>query len=63
VLLAIIFTVGAILVTWLLFTALRPSSIEIEGETADLRFVGYALVLIVLTAVTVAAMLILGKIT
>ncbi len=58
---AFLFTIGAIMVTWLLYTALRPSSIEVEGEGADLRFVGFALVLIILTAGTLASMLFLGK--
>lgn len=62
VLFAILFTIGSILVTWLLYMALRPASMEVEGEGADLRFVGFALVLIILTAGTVASMLYLGKI-
>lgn len=58
---AVLFTVGSILVTWLLYLALRPRTLEVEGEAADLRYIGMALVLIILTATTVAAMLILGK--
>lgn len=59
---AILFTIGSILVTWLLYMALRPHSMQVESEGADLRFVGFALILIILTAGTVASMLYLGKI-
>ncbi len=58
---AILFTIGSILVTWLLYLALRPRTLEVESEGADLRYIGMALLLIILTAATVAAMLILGK--
>ena len=58
---AIIFTLLSIIVTWLLYLALRPRAIEAESETADLRYVGLSLVLIILTAVAVASVLILGK--
>ncbi|GIW27967.1 MAG: hypothetical protein ACK40N_02805 [Meiothermus ruber] len=58
---AILFTIGSILVTWLLYLALRPRTLEVESEAADLRYIGMALILIILTATTVAAMLILGK--
>lgn len=58
---AILFTIGSILVTFLLFLALRPKSIEVESEGADLRYIGFALVLIILTAGTVMSLLILGK--
>lgn len=58
---AILFTIGSILVTWLLYLALRPRTLEVESEVADLRYIGMALILIILTATTVAAMLILGK--
>jgi heme/copper-type cytochrome/quinol oxidase subunit 2 len=61
VLFAIIFTLLSIIVTWLLYLALRPRAIEAESETADLRYVGLSLVLIILTAVAVASVLILGK--
>jgi len=61
VLFAILFTFGSILVTWLMYLALRPRTLEVESETADLRYIAMALVLIILTAATVAAMLILGK--
>lgn len=59
---AVLFTIGSILITALIYLALNPKSVEVEGETADLRFVGFALILIILTAATVAAMLLLGKI-
>ncbi len=58
---AILFAIGSILVTWLLYLALRPRALEVESETADLRYIGVALVLIILTAATVASMLLLGK--
>lgn len=58
---AILFTIGSILVTWLLYLALRPRTLEVESEGADLRYVAMALLLIILTAATVASMLILGK--
>jgi len=61
VLFAILFAIGSILVTWLLYLALRPRALEVESETADLRYIGVALVLIILTAATVASMLLLGK--
>lgn len=58
---AILFAIGSILVTWLLYLALRPRTLEVESEGADLRYVAMALLLIILTAATVASMLILGK--
>ncbi|MDX2008314.1 MAG: hypothetical protein SFU83_23970 [Meiothermus sp.] len=58
---ALLFTVGAIVVTWLLYVALRPANMERGGEGDDLRFIGFALVLIILSAITIASMLILGK--
>ncbi|RDI95679.1 hypothetical protein DV704_05220 [Meiothermus sp. QL-1] len=58
---AILFTIGSILVTWLLYLALRPRAVEAESEFADLKYIGLALVLIILTAATVASILILGK--
>lgn len=58
---AILFTIGSILVTWLLYLALRPRALEVESEGADLRYVAMSLLLIILTAATVASMLILGK--
>jgi len=61
VLFAIIFTVLAVMVTWLLYLALRPRALEVESETADLRYIAMALILIILTAAAVASMLILGK--
>jgi hypothetical protein len=62
VLFAILFTLGSILVTWLLYLALRPRALEVESEGADLRYVGMALVLIILTAATITSMLLLGKV-
>ena len=59
---AILFTIGSILVTFLLFLSLRPKAIEVESEGADLRYIGFALVLIILTAGTVMSLLILGKV-
>lgn len=59
--LGILFTIGAVLVTTLLFLALRPRSVEYGGEGADLRFIGFALVLIILTAGTVLSILLLGR--
>ncbi len=58
---AILFTIGSILVTWLLYLALRPRTLEVESEGADLRYIGMALVLIILTAATITSMLLLGK--
>jgi hypothetical protein len=49
VLFAILFTIGSILVTWLLYLALRPRTLEVESELADLRYVAMALLLIILT--------------
>lgn len=59
---AIVFTIGATLVTALIYAALNPKAAASGGETADLRYIGYALVLIILTAVTVLSLLLLGKI-
>lgn len=59
---AILFTIGSILVTWLLYLALRPRTFEVEGEGADLRYIGMALILIIITAATITSMLYLGKI-
>ena len=44
------------------FVSLNPKAASSGGETADLRFVGYALVLIIITAVTLLSLLLLGKI-
>ncbi|GEM88047.1 hypothetical protein [Meiothermus granaticius] len=60
--LAILFTIGVVLVTTLLYLALRPRSVEYEGEGADLRFIGFALLLIILTAATILVMLLLGRV-
>lgn len=60
--LAILFSVGSVLVTTLLYLALRPRSLEYESEGADLRFIGFALVLIILTAGTLLSMFLLGRI-
>jgi len=60
--LGILFTVGSVLVTTLLYLALRPRSVEYDSEGADLRFIGFALVLIILTAGTVLSILMLGRI-
>ncbi|MER3482750.1 MAG: hypothetical protein C4332_05965 [Meiothermus sp.] len=57
-----LFTVGSVLVTTLLYLALRPRSVEYDSEGADLRFIGFALVLIILTAGTVLSILMLGRI-
>lgn len=58
----ILFTIGAILVTWLLYVALRPRTLEAQIPNADLRFIAISLVLIILTAATFASMLLLGKV-
>ncbi|MBF6595328.1 MAG: hypothetical protein IVW51_12920 [Thermaceae bacterium] len=60
--LGILFTIGAVLVTTLLYLALRPRSVEYESEGADLRFIGFALVLIILTAATLLSMFLLGRV-
>jgi hypothetical protein len=58
---ALIFVIGSILVTSLIYLAINPRSINIEGEGADLRYIGFALLLIILSAATIGAMLLLGK--
>ncbi|MCL4454748.1 MAG: hypothetical protein M1369_00755 [Deinococcus sp.] len=58
---AILFAIGALVVIGLLFTALGLKNVSAGGQTADLRYVGFALVLIILSALTVGSMLILGK--
>lgn len=59
---AIVFTIGAVLVTSLIYAALNPRAAASGGENPDLRFIGYALVLIIITAITVVSLLLLGKI-
>ena len=57
---AILFAIGSILITWLLYLALRPRTLEVESEGADLRYIGMALMVMILTAGTVGSMLVLG---
>jgi hypothetical protein len=56
-----LFALGAAIVTLLFYLILNPRVLTTEGETFDLRFVLFMLVLIVLSAATVAFMLILGR--
>jgi hypothetical protein len=56
-----LFALGAAIVTLLFYLILNPRVLTTEGETFDLRFVLFMLVLIVLSAATVALMLILGR--
>jgi hypothetical protein len=58
---AILFTIGAVLITTLLYLALNPKTLELGGEGADLRYIGFALLLIILSAATLGSMLVLGK--
>ncbi len=60
-LLAVLFTIGAVLVTTLIYLAINPRSVAIKGESADLRYIGFALLLIILSAGTIASLLYLGK--
>ncbi|AFV76980.1 hypothetical protein Theos_1979 [Thermus oshimai JL-2] len=55
------FALGAALVTLLFYLILNPRILTTEGETFDLRFIFFMLLLIVLSAATVALMLWLGK--
>lgn len=55
------FALGAALVTLLFYLILNPRVLTTEGETFDLRFIFFMLLLIVLAASTVALMLWLGK--
>jgi hypothetical protein len=56
-----LFALGAAIVTLLFYLILNPRVLTTEGETFDLRFVLFMLVLIVLSAATVAFMFILGR--
>jgi len=56
-----LFALGAAIVALLFYLILNPRVLTTEGETFDLRFVLFMLVLIVLSAATVALMLILGR--
>ncbi|MEN2982662.1 MAG: hypothetical protein ABDH20_09115 [Thermus sp.] len=56
-----LFALGAALVTLLFYLILNPRVLTTEGETFDLRFILFMLVLIVLAAGTVALMLVLGR--
>ncbi|TBH21190.1 hypothetical protein [Thermus thermamylovorans] len=56
-----LFAVGVALVTLLFYLILNPRVLTTEGETFDLRFILLMLILIILSAATVALMLILGK--
>ncbi|WP_298630792.1 hypothetical protein [uncultured Thermus sp.] len=57
----VLFAMGAALVTLLFYLILNPRILTTEGETFDLRFVLFMLILIILAASTVAVMLVLGK--
>jgi hypothetical protein len=57
----VLFALGAALVTLLFYLILNPRTVTTEGETFDLRFVLFMLLLIVLSAATVSVMLLLGK--
>lgn len=57
----VLFALGAALVTLLFYLILNPRVLTTEGETFDLRFILFMLVLIILAAITVALMLTLGK--
>lgn len=57
----VLFALGAALVTLLFYLILNPRVLTTEGETFDLRFILFMLALIVLSAATVALMLILGR--
>jgi len=56
-----LFALGAAIVTLLFYLILNPRVLTTEGETFDLRFVLFMLALIVLSAATVASMLVLGR--
>lgn len=56
-----LFAIGAALVTLLFYLILNPRVLTTEGETFDLRFILFMLMLIILTASTLAVMLVLGK--
>ncbi|WP_038048272.1 hypothetical protein [Thermus caliditerrae] len=56
-----LFALGAALVTLLFYLILNPRVLTTEGETFDLRFILFMLALIILSASTVALMLILGR--
>ncbi|MBW6395705.1 MAG: hypothetical protein ABWJ63_10040 [Thermus sp.] len=56
-----LFALGAALVTLLFYLILNPRVLTTEGETFDLRFILFMLMLIVLAASTVGLMLILGR--
>ncbi|KGQ21177.1 hypothetical protein [Thermus filiformis] len=57
----VLFALGAALVTLLFYLILNPRTVTTEGETFDLRFVLFMLLLIILSAATVSLMLLLGK--
>ncbi len=50
-----LFGLGAALVTLLFYLILNPRVLTTEGETFDLRFILFMLILIVLAASTVAS--------
>jgi hypothetical protein len=56
-----LFALGAAIVTLLFYLVLNPRVLTTEGETFDLRFILFMLALIVLSAATVALMLVLGR--
>ncbi|WP_105316835.1 hypothetical protein [Thermus tenuipuniceus] len=56
-----LFALGAALVTLLFYLILNPRVLTTEGETFDLRFILFMLMLIILAASTVGLMLVLGK--
>jgi hypothetical protein len=56
-----LFALGAAIVALLFYLILNPRVLTTEGETFDLRFILFMLALIVLSAATVALMLVLGR--
>ncbi|MER3451194.1 MAG: hypothetical protein C4300_03105 [Thermus sp.] len=56
-----LFALGAALVTLLFYLILNPRTVTTEGETFDLRFIAFMLLLIILSAATVGFILLLGR--
>lgn len=53
--------IGVVLLVAFFYLIFNPRSMSVSGPNSDLRFVGFALLLIVMTSGTIGFWLVLGK--
>jgi|GEM_PF-166816 hypothetical protein len=56
----VLFVIGVLLVSGMLYVALNPRSLGRRGETADLRYIWFAFIVILSTVGALASVWILG---